>query len=143
MNSFILMTAALAALATIGFAGESQAARSAHKIVFEFTSDGSEQITSVLNNVENVRKALGGNTQIICIAHGPGIGLVLQKNTTEQKRMEELSKAGVVFAACENTMKRKQIAREDLHPFVKTVDSGVAEVVRKQAEGWAYIKSGH
>lgn len=143
MNPLILLAIALVALATAGFAAQPLAARSPHRIVFEFTSDGAEQITSVLNNVQNVRKALGRNTQIMVVAHGPGIGLVLQKNAAEQKRMEELASAGVVFAACENTLKRKQIAREELHPFVKTVDSGVAEVVRKQADGWAYIKSGH
>jgi intracellular sulfur oxidation DsrE/DsrF family protein len=27
-------------------------------------------------------------------------------------------------------------------PFAITVDSGVAEVVRKQEAGWSYIKSG-
>ena len=29
---------------------------------------------------------------------------------------------------------------EDLFPFASTVDSGVAELVRKQEAGWAYIK---
>lgn len=143
MNPFLILLAGLAASGLAGLASEVATAKPAHKIVFEFTSDGSEQMTSLMNNVQNVRKALGDETQIMVIAHGPGIGLVLKKNTTEQKRMAELSQAGVVFAACENTLKRKQIAREDLHQFVKTVDSGVAEVVRKQADGWAYIMSGH
>jgi intracellular sulfur oxidation DsrE/DsrF family protein len=40
-------------------------------------------------------------------------------------------------------MKRKQLTKDDLLPFAITVDSGVAEVVRKQAAGWSYIKSGH
>ena len=55
--------------------------------------------------------------------------------------MRDLSQAGVVFAACENTMKKKNVAKEDLLPFATTVDSGVAEVVRKQEAGWAYLKS--
>jgi intracellular sulfur oxidation DsrE/DsrF family protein len=42
----------------------------------------------------------------------------------------------------ENTMRKKNVCRADLLPFVTTVDSGVAEVVRKQEQGWSYIKSG-
>ena len=33
-------------------------------------------------------------------------------------------------------------ARTDLSPFAATVDSGVAEVVRKQETGWSYVRSG-
>ena len=36
----------------------------------------------------------------------------------------------------------KNVTEKDLMPFVTTVDSGVAEVVRKQEEGWSYIKGG-
>ena len=56
--------------------------------------------------------------------------------------MRKQSEAGVRFAACQNTMRRRNISKEDLLPFVGTVDSGVAEVVRKQEEGWAYLKGG-
>jgi len=36
----------------------------------------------------------------------------------------------------------ENVSRAVLLPFVTTVDSGVAEVVRKQEQGWSYIKSG-
>ncbi|MGH7937542.1 MAG: hypothetical protein ACRD5Z_25205 [Bryobacteraceae bacterium] len=39
-------------------------------------------------------------------------------------------------------MKRKGIGKDQLLPIATTVDSGVAEVVRKQEAGWSYIKSG-
>ena len=42
---------------------------------------------------------------------------------------------GVVSAACRDTMEKNKVAREELLPFVTTVDSGVAEVVRKQEAG--------
>lgn len=44
--------------------------------------------------------------------------------------------------ACENTTERKGVARDALFSFATTVDAGVAEVVRKQEEGWSYAKSG-
>ena len=114
-----------------------------HKVLFEFTSQGQEQITAVLNNIENVRKALGNETKVMVVAHGPGIVLVQKTNTESADRMRKLGEAGVVFAACENTMKTKNIAKADLWNFATTVDSGVAEVVRRQEAGWSYVKSGH
>ena len=56
--------------------------------------------------------------------------------------MRKLADGGVAFVACENTMRKKKITKEQLLPFVTTVDSGVAEVVRKQEQGWSYIRSG-
>lgn len=113
-----------------------------HRIVFEIASDDQEQWASLLNNVENIRKAFGeGNTKTEVVAHGKSLGL-LTKDSPLKERVEKLAGSGVIFAACENTMKRKQIAKEDLLPVSITTDSGVAEVVRKQEEGWAYIKSG-
>ncbi|MBA3883868.1 MAG: hypothetical protein H0X73_14470, partial [Chthoniobacterales bacterium] len=49
---------------------------------------------------------------------------------------------GVVFSACENMMKKKNVTKEQLLPFATTTDSGIAEVIRKQEAGWSYIKSG-
>ena len=49
---------------------------------------------------------------------------------------------GVAFVGCENTMTRKNMTKDQLVPFALTVDSGVAEVIRKQEQGWSYIKSG-
>jgi uncharacterized protein len=114
-----------------------------HKVIFEFTSGEKEQLTAVLNNVENVRKSLGAETQVRLVAHGPGIALLQKTNTENAERMRKLSDAGVIFAACENTMKRKNLSKADLLDFATTVDSGVGEVVRRQEAGWSYVKSGH
>ncbi|MGE5607842.1 MAG: DsrE family protein [Bacillota bacterium] len=114
-----------------------------HRIVLEVTRDGTDQWNGVLNNVENVQKAFGaGQTQIEVVAHGNALGFLLTSNRVMQERMKSMADAGVVFAACQNTMNRKNVTEKDLMPFVTTVDSGVAEVVRKQEDGWSYIKSG-
>lgn len=113
-----------------------------HRVVFEVTTDDKEQWTALLNNVENLQKAFGpGKVEAEVVAHGKALGL-LTKESAVKERLEKIAATGVVFAACENTMKRKNVTREQLLPAATTTDSGVAEVVRKQAEGWAYIKSG-
>ena len=114
-----------------------------HRVVIELTSEGSKQYEAVLNNVQNVINALGKGTEVLVVTHGSAIGFVQKSNDEFAERMEKLSKEGAVFVACKNTMKRKQITKDQLLPFVKTVDSGVAEVVRRQEAGWAYVKGGH
>ncbi len=114
-----------------------------HRIVFEVSVDGAEQWQGILNNVENLQKTFGGEaTDIEVVAHGKGLGLILKTNEAMRERLQAIAGSGVCFAACENTMHRMHVTRGDLMPFATTVDSGVAEVVRKQEAGWSYVKSG-
>ena len=139
-----ILCAALGALAltTMNAQTENKSSTKAHRVVFEVTMEGSEQWTGVLNNVENLRKSLGDATEIEVVAHSKGLGMLLAKENELSERMQKLSEAGIVFAACENTMKKKNVTKDQLVPFATTTDSGVAEVVRKQEAGWSYIKSG-
>ena len=114
-----------------------------HRVVFQVISEGDEQWDAVLGNVENMREAFGPeNTEVAVIIHGKGLGMVVAANNEHAERMKKLADGGVGFVACENTMRKKKVGKEQLLPFVTTVDSGVAEVVRKQEQGWSYIKSG-
>lgn len=115
-----------------------------HRVVFEVTVDGDDQWTAVLNNIENLRIALGAErVEIAVIAHAQGLGMLLGRDHGERaSRMKSLAHGGVTFAACENSMQKKDVTKEHLLSFATTVDSGVAEVVRKQQAGWSYLKSG-
>lgn len=146
MNNLIKIIA-LAAFAALPLTAmnaqtEKPSASTTHRIVFEVTMEGVEQWTAVLTNVENLRKSLGASTEVEVVAHSKGLGLLVAKDNTLADREKQLVDGGVVFAACENTMKKKNITKDQLVPFAKTTDSGVAEVIRKQEAGWSYIKSG-
>lgn len=115
--------------------------RESHRAVFELTSGKEEVWDGILGNVKNTLEALG-EVEIEVVAHSDGIGIVTQENEKFRKRMKDLSSAGVRFRACENTMAKKKIKSSSLHDFVTPVDSGVAEVIRKQKDGWSYVKVG-
>ena len=113
-----------------------------HRVVFELTSDNPEQWEAALNNVENLQRAFGKeHTEIEVVAHGKGLEALRKTNTSSGERITSISKNGVRFAACENTMRKMHLTKDDLLPVSQPVDSGVAEVVRKQEAGWAYLKS--
>ena len=113
-----------------------------HRIVFEFVGESVKQRDALLNNVENALKAFGAGTQILVVAHGAGLGLLHNPERAIAARIEKLASVKVNFAACENTMKRQNVKKSDLLSAAITVDSGIAEVVRRQESGWSYIKSG-
>lgn len=117
-----------------------------YKVVFEVSIDGAEKWKGALRNVENTRKELGPNTEIEVVTHGKGVGMLLAETSADnaelKTKLEQLSADGVVFAACENTMRREKLEKKDLVELATTVPSGVSEVVRKQAAGYSYIKSG-
>lgn len=141
----IVLLLALVGASSLAHAQEAnqRAANRRHRVLFEVTMAGEKQWTGVLNNVENVRVALGKeHTQVMVVAHSNGLGMLVQKGNPLASRIKGLADDGVVFAACENTMKKKNLRKEDLLPSAIAVDSGVAEVVRKEEAGWTYIKSG-
>ena len=121
-------------LVTTGLCGASIMAQGAasHRVVFEVTSADPQAWEGVLNNIENVQRALGVDvTEVKAVAHGKGIGLVMKADGKLAQRIAALTTKRVTFVACENTMKRLNIQKDDLLD-VGTVDSGVAEVVRLQ-----------
>lgn len=131
------------ALASVGALAASPAGGTAHRIVFEVTSAAPEAWNGLLNNVENVRRAFGeAQTEVEVVIHGQALGFLKPGDPQLGVRMKQLAESGVVFAACENTMRRQKVTKADLLPFVTTVDSGVAEIVRKQEAGWSYVRIG-
>lgn len=113
-----------------------------HKIVMQLVSGDTAIYRMTVRQIGNLRKA-APNAKIEVVCHSAGIYLLVSEKTTYQKEIEELAKEGVVWAACENTMRERKIPKEKLVPVCTTVPSGVFEVVLKQEEGWSYLKVGY
>ena len=148
LSVFALLFAALFSpvfLAPVAAQNSQDSAATIHKIVMEVSVDGVPQWEGALRNARNLQNSFGANnTRIEIVAHGKGIGLLLAKTSMQNPALKEaIQKAhdsGIVFAACHNTLKRFKLTPKDLLQIAVLVDSGVAEVVRKQEAGWSYIK---
>ena len=93
-----------------------------------------------LNNVRNLQDELGAaNVTVEIVAYGPGIGM-LKFDAPTNSRVSEAIKAGVAVLACENTMRNQHLVRADMHPEVAYVPAGVVQIVKRQQEGWAYLR---
>lgn len=77
--------------------------------------------------------------RLAIVAHAGGIDL-LHADGSHVDRVLELIDNGVDVAACRRSMARQDVTADDLADGVRTVPSGMGELVRLQAEGYAYIR---
>jgi len=113
-----------------------------HRIVMQFTDADSVSQGTVTAQVKNIRTAWP-NAEIEVVCHGGGLDLLMTSKSKASKALAEWSAQGVVFSACNNTMKRRNIKKEELLPTVRVVPSAMIELTLKQEGGWAYVKGGH
>ena len=114
-----------------------------YRVVFQVTSDTPQAWGGVIRNIDNLREALGEDqVHVEVVGHSGGLGMLTGSNTDTGDEVRRLVDRGVVFLACENTMARKKVTADQLIGGVGTVDAGVAQVIRRQAEGWQYVRSG-
>ncbi len=125
-------------IALVSFA--SQAQNPVHKVVIQLNTSDTLVWHGALKNISNLQTALGSSTQIELVAHGAGISILVDNKTTQKAKIAELAALGVLFKACENTIRERKIDRATILPQAGTDPSGVAEVVLKQEAGWAYLK---
>lgn len=73
------------------------------------------------------------------VAFGPGIGM-LKAESEVGNRIQEATEAGVAAMACQNTMNKQKLTQEDMMGVVGCVPSGVVEIMKKQQQGYAYLR---
>ena len=126
-------------IATLIFTSGIYAQEKQHKIVFDFTKADTASFSTVVRHAKNII-SMTGNAKLEIVCHGPGLDLLMNEKTTVQKEIEELNKLKVVFAACNETMKRRGIDKSQLLSQAKIVPAAILEISLKQQEGWSYIK---
>lgn len=110
------------------------------KVVFQVSDGDAAKWNLTLNNAANVQQELGANkVDIEIVAYGPGIGM-LKAESVAGTRVSEATQNGVKIVACENTMKGQKLTKADMNPAIGYVPAGVVELMKRQGEGWAYIR---
>ncbi len=114
-----------------------------HKVVMQLNSADTAVWSGMLGNIRNFQKVWPGNVAIEVVVHGKALNFLVASKSHLAPDVEVMTKLGVVFNACENTMNKYGIKKEMLIPSLSSVTSGVAELVIKQEEGWSYLKTGY
>jgi intracellular sulfur oxidation DsrE/DsrF family protein len=128
-------------LITVQFVSKAQNATTMHKVVIQLNTADTAAWSGTIGNIKNLQKIWPGAIQVEVVAHGKGLDLLVKAKTHLATEVEALSKEGVIFSACENSMKKHNVTKADLLLVAGTVPSGVAELVLKQEQGWSYLKA--
>ena len=120
---------------------QSAAAATKNRAVFQVTDNDPARWNMILNNMTNLRDGVGSEgVEIELVAYGPGIGM-LKADSPVKARIADALKNGVIVNGCQNTMTNMKLTSADMLPDITYVPAGVVEVMRKQQQGWAYIRS--
>ena len=131
--------AVLAAILPVAARAQAQVVR--NRALFQVTDNDPARWNMILNNMTNLKEGVGSeDVEIELIAYGPGI-LMLKADSPVKHRIADAMKSGVHVNACQNTMTGMKLTPADMQPEIGYVPSGVVEVMKKQQQGWAYIRS--
>jgi len=117
-----------------------QASQAKNRAVFQVSDADPQKWNLTLNNVKNVADDLGKDAvELEIVVYGPGIGM-LKLDSAVGNRVADALKGGVKVVACENTMKGLHLVAADMLPDIGYVPAGVVELMKRQREGYAYIR---
>lgn len=121
-------------------AAQAQATAAKNKVVFQVSDADPQKWNLTLNNAKNVADELGEDAvDMEIVVYGPGIGM-LKGDSPVGKRVADALKSGVKVVACENTMKAQKLVYADMLPNIDYVPAGVVELMKRQREGYAYVR---
>lgn len=113
---------------------------SRHKVIIQVSDSDPQKWNLALNNIANIQKDLGrDNVELELVAYGPGIGM-LKLESKVADRIKEAIGADVKVNACQNTMRGQHLTKDDMLSDIGYVPSGVIEIIKKQEEGYAYLR---
>lgn len=113
-----------------------------HRIVMQFTDGESTSQEAVVGQVKNILTAWP-NAEVEVVCHSAGLDLLTTAKSEVSKTLTELSSKGVIFSACNNSMRKRNVKKEDLVPAARVVPSAMIQLTLRQEEGWVYVKGGH
>ena len=137
-HALFALAAATAVALPVSWAQTAQPPK--HKALIQVSDNDAQKWNLALNNARNMQDDLNAEAiDLEVVVYGPGIGM-LKGDSPVAKRVADALKAGVQVVACENTMRNQKLARSDMLPGIGYVDAGVVEIMKKQQQGWAYIR---
>lgn len=110
------------------------------KAVWELPTGDTAIQSGVYRQITNVLNA-APDTKIEVVFHGNAVYAMLSDTGYNKQEIIKLHQRGVLFAVCNNSLKKRNIDPKRVIEQVFVVPSAFVEIIRKQQEGWSYIKA--
>lgn len=136
--SAILAALALGVLVNLPAAAQS-APGAKQRVIVQVSTPEPRMWNQALNYVENLQDLYGkDNVEVEIIALGWGIDM-LKFDSALATRVADSTKRGARISACEVTMGRRKLTKQDMLPDIGYVPAGLGQIIKRQKEGWSYI----
>jgi intracellular sulfur oxidation DsrE/DsrF family protein len=113
-----------------------------HKLVVQMVDNNPKVQNGLIKQLNNLKNGYGEEITIEVVCHGPGLDLLHKERSEYREELLALKERGIIFVACENTLKGRDIPREAIMEEFDFVPMGIGEVMEKQEQGWSYVKGG-
>lgn len=118
------------------------------RIVFHLTNPDQTVAGELLDDVEQLLQTYRQDERplrVEIVAHSEGLDLLRTRLSNHQGQIAQLANNynNLTFVACRNTIDRLQVEQGievNILPAADIIRSGVDHVVKRQQEGWAYIR---
>ena len=112
-----------------------------HRIVMQLVSGDTLVHKGLIRQLRNMLEA-APTMKLEVVCHGQGMDLLMTDRSMVQDKVNEFIGKGIVFLACENTIKERKLDASLINPKAGSVKAGIIHIVERQEEGWSYIKAG-
>lgn len=111
-----------------------------YNVVFDLTNSDAEVHAKVIRWI-NLITQTNPDAKIEVVFYGESLNMITREKSSVSDDIQKIIASGKAsFKVCEVAMKRHQVSKASLLPGVQTVPDGIYELVKKQAEGYGYIK---
>jgi intracellular sulfur oxidation DsrE/DsrF family protein len=135
-----LMNKIMFMLLMAAFTITASAQKQPYNIVFDVTSSDTAVHARVIRWINLIMDA-DPAAKIEVVFYGKSVPMVTQERSTVAAGIQSiLADKKATFTVCEAAMKANGFVKSNLLPGINTVPDGLYELVKKQAEGYGYIK---
>lgn len=122
--------------------------RTTNRVLVHVTNNDPKRLLQALQDIEGLMHYYQDSrrrARVEVVANGPGLDLLRSDTSKFSEQIARLQKqyGNLKFAACQNTIdhvREEQGIKVPLLPGVIVIDSGMAEIMRRQTEGWTYLQ---
>ena len=136
MKYFFFLITAITILNT-----NADAQKKKHKIVFDISTTDTAAYSLLIRQVNNVLN-VAPSSKIEVVFYGKAVYALVKDKTTVKEKIDDLvNNKHVVIAACNNSLIRFNLTKDDLISSATVVPVAILELTDKQEKGWSYIKA--
>ncbi len=118
----------------------SHAQNSDYKVVFDITSSDPSCQNQVVREASLIKEG-NPDAQVEVVLYGHSLDLIRKDKSQYTSDIQKLiNQEGVSFNVCHIAMKHNNVDSSQLISGVGIVPDGIYEIIKKQREGWGYIK---